>query len=134
MLLDQNDDPNQLAIAAKSVKQLPRSEFHVTQPTYVRQNSALRDIQLGSGNSPELFETGDTRLLADEEGDEMATAESPGYKMKPMSATSYATQGVKTNVLMKASSGRETGSMANVAEKETDNETQAMISTEIMNV
>ena len=100
---------------------MPRSEFHVTQPTFVRHNSALRDIQLG-GQSPELFETGDTRLLQDEEGDEV-TQESPGVKMKPMSATSYATQALKTNVLMKASSGRETGSMANVAEKETDNET-----------
>ena len=85
----------------------------------------MRDIQIGTGpglSPPEQFETGDTRLLQDEEGDEVTT-ESPGLKMKPMSAPSYATQGVKTNVLMKASSGRETGSMANVAEKETDHET-----------
>ena len=88
----------------------------------MRHNSALRDVQLGR-HSPGLFETGDTRLLQDEEGDEV-TQSSPGIKMKPMSATSYATQGLKTNVLMKASSGRETGSMANVAERETDNETQ----------
>ena len=60
----------------------------MTQPTFVRQNSALRDIQLG-GTSPEVFETGDTRPLYEEEVDEVTTDSPP--KLKPMSANSYTT-------------------------------------------
>ena len=122
---EQNDDQN-LLIAAKSVKYLPRSELNVTQPTYVKQHSALRDIRLGN-SSPKIYESGDTRY--EEEQDE--TGDVSPMKMQPISIR---TQHISHAIQGSQASGNITSSHAYVADKETDHETNKILSTELETV
>ena len=115
VIQEQNDDQN-LLIAAKSVKYLPRSELNVTQPAFVKQHSALRDIRLGT-SSPKIYESGDTRY---EEEQENEAADNSPVKMQPISIR---TQNLSHAIKGSQASGNITSLNAFVADKETDHDT-----------